>query len=86
MNNVNRRGRPPKKKEAEEEILFTTAEAISVIQQNNEAEFEQQSVFGIVLLRKSRQGGIVMAQKESRFELMDFRFPSSEKKSWKRTK
>lgn len=86
MNNVNRRGRPPKKKEVEEEILFTTAEAISVIQQNNEAEFEQQSVFGIVLLRKSRQGGIVMAQKESRFELMDFRFPSSEKKSWKRTK
>jgi hypothetical protein len=55
-------------------------------EKRNDAEFEQSSPFGIVVLKKSRNGGIVMAQKESRFELVDFRFPVSEKKSWKKTK
>ena len=85
MKSENRRGRPPKRKETKNDVWFTTAEAIA-IQKNNEAEFEQSSPFGIVVLKKSYNGGIVMAQKESRFELVDFRFASSEKKSWKKTK
>lgn len=86
MNNVKRRGRPTKQKKTEEELLFTTAEAICAIQKNNDEEFEQKSVFGIVVLKRSRNGGIVMTQKDSHFELVDFRFPLSEKKSWKKTK
>lgn len=70
----------------EDDVWFTTAEAIAAIQKNNEAEFEQSSPFGVVVLKKSYNGGIVMAQKESRFELVDFRFASSERKSWKKTK
>lgn len=80
------RGRPPRKKEPEAEVLHTTAEAICEIQKNPDTEFEQNSVFGVVVLKRSRNGGIVMTQKDSRFELVDFRFPVSEKKSWKKTK
>lgn len=86
MEKTTKRGRPPRKKEPEAEVLHTTAEAICEIQKNNEAEFEQSTPFGVVVLKKSYNGGIVMAQKESRFELVDFRFASSEKKSWKKTK
>lgn len=86
MKSESRRGRPPKRKETEDDVWFTTAESIAAIQKNNEAEFEQSSPFGVVVLKKSYNGGIVMAQKESRFELVDFRFASSEKKSWKKTK
>lgn len=86
MEKTTKRGRPPRKKEPEAEVLRTTAEAICEIQKNPDAEFEQNSVFGVVVLKRGRNGGIVMTQKESRFELVDFRFPVSEKKSWKKTK
>jgi hypothetical protein len=53
MKSKSRRGRPPKRKETEDDVWFTTDEAIAAIQKNNEAEFEQSSPFGVVVLKKS---------------------------------
>ena len=65
MEKTTKRGRPPRKKEPEAEVLHTTAEAICEIQKNPDTEFEQNSVFGVVVLKRSRNGGIVMTQKDS---------------------
>lgn len=57
MEKTTKRGRPPRKKEPEAEVLHTTAEAICEIQKNPDTEFEQKLCVRCCGVEKKPQWG-----------------------------